>query len=386
MTVASLSTIWPTYLKLVRHGAAPHALQTDIGWWNNHIIPFFGASCKLNKISSEKILEFRGVLSTKNLSPQTVRHILGLLRRVLNRAFEWRMIKAVPKFEIPRFDNKRDRFLSENEVEQLLFILKNRSQLWHDIVVLCVNTGLRFGEMRNLRAHNFDESNRMLHIRDTKSFSNRSIPLNEKAFEVLVQNKSKQEFIFMYDGKRLNRPGNSFLKAIEACGFNAGVTDRRYKVVFHTLRHTFASWLVQRGVHLLTVSKLLGHTSTEMTMRYAHLAPKQGRDAVDALVSPGKGPAALPAGGTEGDQPTSQASSALPNGSRLTFFQNYQPCSGCINRNLPFRATFESIVDPCFLCLQDVMDWPSGISLGWSSLVNSKSHIIPHMIRSNFAI
>lgn len=386
MTVATLSTIWPTYLRLVRHGAGPHALRTDHGMWNNHILPFFGAGCKLNKITPEKILEFRGVLSTKNISPQTVRHILGLLRRVLNRAFEWRMIKAVPKFEIQKFDNKRDRFLSEDEVEQLLSVLKGRSRLWHDITVLCVHTGLRFGEMRNLRAHNFDESNRIIHVRDTKSCSNRSIPLNDKAYEILVLNKSKQEFIFMYNGKRLNRPGNSFWKAVEACGFNAGIMDRRHKVVFHTLRHTFASWLVQRGVHLLTVSKLLGHTSTEMTMRYSHLAPKQGRDAVDALLSLSKEPAAVPTKGTAEDQPTAQTPSEALNGLRMTFAQNLQPCSGCINRNLLFRSTFQSIVDPCFLCLQDVMDWPSGISLEWAALANSKSHSIPLRIRPHSAI
>lgn len=56
-------------------------------------------------------------------------------------------------------------------------------------------------------------------------------------------------------------------------GLNDGVTDRIHKVVFHTLRHTFASWLVQNGVSLEVISKLLGHSSLQMTMRYAHLDP-----------------------------------------------------------------------------------------------------------------
>jgi integrase len=60
-------------------------------------------------------------------------------------------------------------------------------------------------------------------------------------------------------------------------GMNEGVTDARQKVVFHTLRHTFASWLVMRGVPLYDVAKLMGHNTIVMTQRYAHLAPDRLR-------------------------------------------------------------------------------------------------------------
>ena len=65
----------------------------------------------------------------------------------------------------------------------------------------------------------------------------------------------------------------TFSRIVEKSGLNDGVTDRIHKVVFHTLRHTFASWLIQKGVTLEVVSKLLGHSSLQMTMRYAHLDP-----------------------------------------------------------------------------------------------------------------
>jgi site-specific recombinase XerD len=58
------------------------------------------------------------------------------------------------------------------------------------------------------------------------------------------------------------------------------VTDRRQKVLFHTLRHTFASWLVQQGEDLYMVQKLMGHASLVMTERYSHLAPDTLRTAV----------------------------------------------------------------------------------------------------------
>jgi len=63
----------------------------------------------------------------------------------------------------------------------------------------------------------------------------------------------------------------------------SSVNDRRLKVVFHSLRHTFASWLVMEGTPLFTVSKLLGHSDITMTMRYSHLAPDHLRQAASCL-------------------------------------------------------------------------------------------------------
>lgn len=61
------------------------------------------------------------------------------------------------------------------------------------------------------------------------------------------------------------------------------ITDARQRVVFHTLRHTYASWLVQKGFPLYTVAKLMGHSSLEMTQRYAHLSPDTVREAAFSL-------------------------------------------------------------------------------------------------------
>ena len=66
-------------------------------------------------------------------------------------------------------------------------------------------------------------------------------------------------------------------------GLNDHIKDRRNKVVFHTLRHTYASWLVQSGVDLYRVKKLLGHSVIAMTERYAHLAPDFGKDSAKVI-------------------------------------------------------------------------------------------------------
>ena len=69
----------------------------------------------------------------------------------------------------------------------------------------------------------------------------------------------------------------------EDLGFNDGVTDRLDKVVFHTLRHTYASWLVQSGESIYTVKDLMGHSTLAMTERYSHLAPENKKGSVKTI-------------------------------------------------------------------------------------------------------
>ena len=85
------------------------------------------------------------------------------------------------------------------------------------------------------------------------------------------------------NGHKIRSISNAFDRAVKNLGFNDGVSDRRFRVTFHTLRHTYASWLVQKGVDLYTVKKLMGHSTLAMTERYSHLAQDNLRDAVKKL-------------------------------------------------------------------------------------------------------
>jgi len=82
------------------------------------------------------------------------------------------------------------------------------------------------------------------------------------------------------NGKPIKQISKSFERAVNELGLNDNVTDQRQKVLFHTLRHTYASWLVQQGEPLYTVQKLMGHASIAMTERYSHLAPDNLKSAV----------------------------------------------------------------------------------------------------------
>ena len=81
-----------------------------------------------------------------------------------------------------------------------------------------------------------------------------------------------QDYVFLDDtGKKINAVSSVYARTVKAIGLNTGITDRRMKVVFHSLRHTYASWLVEKGVDLYTVKELIGHSSLSMTERYSHV-------------------------------------------------------------------------------------------------------------------
>jgi integrase len=104
--------------------------------------------------------------------------------------------------------------------------------------------------------------------------------LTPESFEVLLRRRAKPtDLIFRRpDGKLLKSARGPFARAVKDCGFNDGITGNRHKVWFHTLRHTFASWLAQSGVEIYAIMKLMRHKNIEMTQRYAHLIPERQRE------------------------------------------------------------------------------------------------------------
>ena len=108
-----------------------------------------------------------------------------------------------------------------------------------------------------------------------------------KAVKELFEKKTSgdnNELVFpARGGGKITEISNAFDRSLDALGLNEGVTDRRMKVVFHTLRHTYASWLVQSGENLYTVKELMGHSTLAITERYSHLAKGTLQDAVKKI-------------------------------------------------------------------------------------------------------
>lgn len=257
--------------------------QTEKGFWSNHVQPFFLDSL-LEEITTAKILKFRTELENKNLSPQTVRHCLSLIRRIYTKSQLLGLYDGpVPKFVMPKLNNARVRYLSANECNTLFSTLASRSHLWLSISKFSLFTGMRAGEIFRLKCSNVDFQMGGFHVLDTKSF-NRFVPFNITSRKIAEEFYTRpDEYLFSNNNKPFSEVSKIFRSSVDKSGLNSGITDRRQKVVFHTLRHTFASRLVQNGKTLEVVSKLLGHSSLQMTMRYAHLSRNQLIDAVQSL-------------------------------------------------------------------------------------------------------
>lgn len=101
--------------------------------------------------------------------------------------------------------------------------------------------------------------------------------------DILANRKkgNNDELLFINSkGNQFKETPKTFKEIVDQTGLNNNINDRRQKVVFHTLRHTYASWMVQNGIDLYTVKELMGHSTLAMTERYAHLAKENLKNAV----------------------------------------------------------------------------------------------------------
>ena len=275
---------WEAYEKryLYTLKSAPHFRLI----MNRYLLPVFGGR-RLENITPLDVEKLKKQLDDHGLSPQSIVHALGYLNRIYEQTFAWGM-HQLPSPTVgvsrPRVQNARTRYLTKEEASRLLEDLMHRSPLWHDIAALSLATGCRLSEIRTLIRGKVDLMAGVMEV--TGKTGRRMVQLSEKAQSILRPRMSIPHSALVFPSPRgglVDISANSFKRAVEACKLNSPDTPREEKVVFHTLRHTFASWLAIEGVPLLVIAELLGHSSLEMTKRYSHLCPDNKKQAVDIV-------------------------------------------------------------------------------------------------------
>lgn len=268
--------------------------------YSKWIAPAIG-SIPLKNLSVHEIESLINNARKEKKSAATIRYILAIISQVWRKAEILGIVSGecpCRKIKKPRQDNRRMRFLTEDEAVRLLEELSIHSVDMHDIALLSLHTGMRAGEIHGLCWGNINFLNDAIEIMDPKSKKNRIAFMTPEVKAMLVNrydNQSKSHLVFPgKNGKQRKEVSDTFNRVVNILGLNdsgefiqneAGemepiqINDKRQRVVFHTLRHTYASWLVQKGVPLYTVAELMGHSTIDMTRRYSHLAPDSLRSA-----------------------------------------------------------------------------------------------------------
>jgi len=278
---AAYSLLWE------RHTQHLASSRDERNRYEVHLGPTLGPRT-LASITAADVETLKAAILAKGRAAATVRHVLSILGRIYNFAAKWDIYDGpnpVTKVARPRADNRRQRYLTREEAAALLAHLKATSDYVYCLATMSLFTGLRAGEIMKMRGEHIDLAGARARVMDTKTRKDRTVYLPGPVLDLLRGREIKPGQLLFPRPKGGTYVGvsHSFDRAVKSLGLNEGRADRRDRVVFHTLRHTFASWQVIQGQSIYLVGTLLGHSSPEMTKRYAHLAPETQRAAVEAI-------------------------------------------------------------------------------------------------------
>jgi integrase len=245
-----------------------------------HLSRFFEGKA-LSEISSFMVEKYKLTRKEEGGGPATINRELGCLRHMLNQAIKWKRVQVNPVREVKflKEPKEKDRILSEEEEVRLLGAVRTGHKARHlePIIITALNTGMRKGEILNLKWSNVDFKNGIIIVEGTKNGEIRKIPMNKKLTETLdgAKKVSKGEFVFSENGKPYRDIKTGWWTALE----NAKIEN----FTFHGLRHTFGSRLGMKGYDIKTIAELMGHKDIKMTMRYSHPTSEHKRNAVESL-------------------------------------------------------------------------------------------------------
>ena len=284
--VLTLEEAWTMYRLDWLEARQAASLRADTSNFNNHLKII--SHLALSDITPHDIEALSASLLRAGFSAQTAKHVLGLIRRIMRKIIAWEKWQGPTPFckvTMPKVNAMRKRYLSTKEAISLLDLLHKRSQRMYHMSLISLHCGLRFGEIASLRFYDIDFHSKTLLIRDPKNGKDRHAYMTEAVVNILRGINGAASSLVFPDrkGNVMREKTDVFNRCVAALGLNDGITDRRHKVVFHTLRHTFASWLAKSGSGQAVIAEMLGHSSLEMSRRYTHLMPDAKRDAAAAI-------------------------------------------------------------------------------------------------------
>lgn len=271
---------------------------------------------QMTAITAWELQRWRAERGKVKYKAATINRAVTTLKALLNKAVEWGVTNINPLQSVKpmKIDNKsRVRYLKPNEEaalrealdarEMYLRLGRESGNSWRQaraypqmpsinehfadylkpMILLTLNTGLRRGELFKLKWTDLDMQKKILTVEgdQAKSGHTRHVLLNTEAVTILESWKRQSETVHVFSSPVTGAPFNNISNAWASLRNRATLVDFR----FHDIRHTFASKLIMTEVDLYTVKELLGHSTIQMTERYAHLAPEHKVAAVEKLVA-----------------------------------------------------------------------------------------------------
>ena len=222
---------------------------------------------RLCHLSVSDVRQYRD-LRLKTISPITLKRELAVLSSAINHASkEWGICVAknpIRSITIPRTINSRSRRIESGEEEKLLSASGELKRL----IILALETGMRRGEILNIKKSHIDFVRQTLLIPLTKTDTPRTIPLSSRAIEVIrAQLRGSQNVIPIEETTLFSYKPDSVTRAFIRLCKRLGLKNLR----FHDLRHEATSRFFEKGLNPVEVATITGHKDTRMLMRYTHL-------------------------------------------------------------------------------------------------------------------
>jgi integrase len=275
-TYASLADEHITYAKT--HQRRPGNTESIL---RLHVIPRWGR-LKLTEIKTRDIAAWFA-LKADGLAPATVEKIRAMFSRSFELGRQWNTPGAEtnPVRNVPRrrFNNARETFLSTEDAERLLIALEwSENPQLKSIVGLLLLTGARKTELLTARWEHVDLDRKAWFIPTTKTGKPRHVPLSRAALDVIEALPRFEGCPWLLPNPATMKPYVTLKRAWDTARSAAGLPGLR----IHDLRHSAASFMINAGIDLFAVGRVLGHADHKSTMRYSHLANDTLMNAVEA--------------------------------------------------------------------------------------------------------
>ena len=238
---------------------------------------------RLDEITTPDVANWLGELRSSGLAPATVEKIRITFNRSFELALKWQTpgvkfnpVRGIPR---PKFNNARDRYLSSDDAERLLKACEaSINPQLRNIVGLLLLTGARKRELLDAKWENVNLDRKVWFIPTSKTGKARYVPLSKPALDLLSGMPRFDKCPWLLPNPKTKKPYTDIKHPWETAREAAGLEGLH----LHDLRHSAASFMINAGIDLFAVGRILGHADHQSTMRYSHLANDTLMQAVEA--------------------------------------------------------------------------------------------------------